>query len=302
MQYLVPTRIADAMLVSSSVPETDYGEWFSGAVYAVDQFVVRSTTHSVYRRIVAGNSPTPPESDAINWVRVGPTNRWSMFDQVVGTKTTAAAPSATEDAVITVKLKPGLIRGLALLDLDVDGLTVQMVNAGSVVYSRVLDPLGSLEDVDNWFDYFFDAIKRRRLLVIRDLPPYENAELTLTFRGRGSISVGSCIVGRLFNLGRVLVNTSFGITDYSKKDRDDFGNVTLVERAFNKRMTLPLLLDTASINVAANRLTNVRATPVVWIASPNDESLVVYGFYRDWSITIPGRVKSTCSLEIEGLV
>jgi hypothetical protein len=302
MQYLVPTGITESMLVSSSVPENDRFEWFSDALYVAGNYVMRASTHSIYRRLVDGRGTTPPENDPVNWLRTGPTNRWSMFDQVVGTKTTATAASATEDAVITVKLNPGLIRGLALLDLDVDGLTVQMVSNGRVVYNRVMDPLGSAEDVDNYFDYFFDAIKRRRLLVLRDLPPYADAEITITFRGRGSISVGSCIVGRLFNLGRVLVNTSFGITDYSKKDRDEFGNVTLVGRAFNKRMSLPLLLDTASINVAAERLTSVRATPVVWIASPNDESLVIYGFYKDWSITIPGRVKSTCSLEIEGLV
>jgi hypothetical protein len=302
MQYLVPTSITDAVLVSSSVPETDYGEWFAGAVYAVGQFVVRSATHSVYKRIVAGSSSTPPEQDAINWTRIGPTNRWAMFDKVVGTKTTATAASPTEDATITVRIRPGLIRGIALLDLDVDGLTVEVVANDKTVYSKTYDPLGSLEDVDNYFDYFFDAIKRRKILVLRDLPPYSNADVVLSFRGRGTISVGSCLVGRIYNLGRVLVNTSFGITDYSKKDRDDFGNVTLVERAFNKRMSLPLLLDTASINVAAERLTNVRATPVVWIASPDDESLVIYGFYKDWSITIPGRTKSTCSLEIEGLV
>ncbi|WP_066339275.1 hypothetical protein [Azohydromonas lata] len=302
MQYIVPTSIGDSMLVSSSVPETDYGEWFAGAVYAADQYVIRSSMHSVYKRVVAGNTTTPPEQDAINWVRVGPTNRWAMFDRVVGTKTAATAPALDQDAVITVTLKPGLVRGLALLDLDVDGLTVEMVASGETVYRRDLDPLGSLEDVDNWWDYFFDAIKRRNLLVLTDLPPYADAEITLTFRGRGAISIGSCIVGRAYSLGNVLVNASTGITDYSVKSRDEFGAVTLAERPFNKRMSLPIILDTAQVDAFVSRLSAVRATPVVWIASTTKSSLVIYGFYKDWSITIPGRVKSTLSMEIEGLV
>jgi hypothetical protein len=302
MQYIVPTNISDAMLVSSSVPEADYGAWFAGAVYAVGQYVIRSAVHSVYKRTVAGSTSTPPEQDPINWVRTGPTNRWAMFDRVVGTRTSATAPAIDQDAVITVKLKPGLVRGLALLDLDVDGLTIEMVSRGKTVYRRNLDPLGSLEDVDNYWDYFFDAIKRRNLLVLTDLPPYADAEITITFRGRGAISIGSCILGRTYNLGNVLVNASTGITDYSVKQRDEFGAVTAVERSFNKRMSLPILLDTAQVDTFVSRLSAVRATPVVWIASTTKSSLVIYGFYRDWSIAIPGRVKSTLSMEIEGLV
>jgi hypothetical protein len=300
MHYIVPTSITESMLVSSSVPETDHGEWFAGAVYAAGQYVIRSAAHSVYRRTVAGSTSTPPEQDAINWVRTGPTNRWAMFDRVVGTKTTATA--TTGDATITVRLRPGLVRGLALLDLDVDGLIVEMVANGETVYRRDLNPLGSLEDVDNWWDYFYDVIKRRNLLVLTDLPPYSEGELIITFVGRGTISVGSLIVGRLYQLGNVLVNTSFGNTDYSVKQRDEFGAVTLAERPYSKRMNLPIILDTAQIDTAAIRLSAVRATPVVWIASQTKASLVIYGFYKDWSITIPGRVKSTLSLEIEGLV
>lgn len=304
MQYIVPTTITDALLVSSTVPETDHAEWFAAGVYQAGQHVIRTATHSIFRKISStGSNATPPEQDAVNWVRIGPTNRWAMFDKVVGTKTTATAGSLNANAEIVVKLRPGtVVRGLALLDLDVDGVTVEMKAGGVTVYSRSMDPLGSEEDTDNWWDYFFGAIKRRSVVILTDLPPYAEGEITVTLRGHGSISIGTLIVGRYHELGGVLVNASHGITDYSKKDRDDFGNVSLVERPFNKRMSLPILLDTAAVNAASRRLSDIRATPVVWIASRSMDVLIIYGFYKDWSITIPGRVKSTCSLEIEGLV
>ena len=295
MRYIVPTTITDAMLISSSVAEADYAAWNAATAYTVGNRVIRTSTHSIYERLVSGTTATAPEADAVNWARVGPTNRWAMLDGAVGTTT-------TDTDEITVELQPGVVRGLALLDMDVEAVTVTMTVGATVVYTRDIQPVGTQEDCDNWFDYFFEAVQRRRVLIVTDLPPYSDGVITITATGSGPISIGSCVLGSLYTLGDTLADASIGITDYSRKDVDEFGVITVAERAYSKRMTVPVVLPTNTVDVAASRLARVRARPVVWIGSALLEALIVYGFVKDWSVVIPGRVMSTCSLEIEGLV
>lgn len=46
----------------------------------------------------------------------------------------------------------------------------------------------------------------------------------------------------------------------------------------------------------------MRATPVVWIASEGYDSLTIYGWARDWGISINYLNHSIGNLSIEGLV
>ena len=294
MRYIVPTTITDPMLISSSVPETDHAAWNAATAYSLGDRVIRTATHSIYERLAASTTATAPEADPVNWLRVAPTNRWAMLDGAVGTTTTGTAS-------ISVTLQPGVVRGLALLDLDVEAATVTMTSGGLTVYSADIDPIGTQEDCDNWFDYFFEAVVRRRVVILTDLPPYIDGLITIAATGAGAISIGSCVLGAMYELGTTLSGASVGIVDYSRKETDEFGVISVVERAYSKRMSLPIVLPTSIVDVAASRLARFRARPVVWIGSERLDSLVVYGFLRDWSVDIPGLTLSTCSLEIEGL-
>ena len=121
---LVPTSITDAMLVSCTVAEPASGEteWNAATAYAVGDVAVRTTVHKRYKRLIAGTTATPPESDTSDppvWLDIGATNRWSQFDRKVGTVT--SVPSGD---LVTV-LQPGSVEGIALLELT--GTSVRVV-------------------------------------------------------------------------------------------------------------------------------------------------------------------------------
>ena len=105
----------------------------------------------------------------------------------------------------------------------------------------------------------------------------------------------------MYDLGTVLASPRIGIVDYSRKTTDEFGATSVTERGYAKRMALDVLLPTVNVDVATARLARVRAKPVVWVASAWFDSLSIYGWLKDWSVSIPGLINSTCSLEIEGL-
>jgi len=96
-----------------------------------------------------------------------------------------------------------------------------------------------------------------------------------------------------------------GIIDYSRKDTDPTsGVVTFVPRAYSKRMSGQFLLANGAISGVQQILASIRATPSVYIGSEGADygALIVYGFYRDFSIDIAYPTHSWCRIEVEGLV
>ena len=85
-------------------------------------------------------------------------------------------------------------------------------------------------------------------------------------------------------------------------ETNTFGTTSVAQRGYARRMSADVVLPSSNVDVATARLARVRAKPVVWVASRLFDSLIVYGWLKDWSVSIPGLINSTCSLEVEGLV
>lgn len=298
MNVIRPTSVTDAMLISSTAPETDHAAWSAATAYAVGNRVIRVVTHRIYERLVAGTTATAPENDPVNWLDVGPTNRWAMFDNEVSTATTIASP-------LTVVLAPGLGNSLALLGLVGDQAVVTVTDGpgGPTVYSRTISLLdgGGLAD---WYEYFFGVLDQLGEVVLADLPPYLAARVTVTITGVAPVACGVCVVGSSQPLGDTLASPTAGITDYSRKVTDEFGATAFVRRAYAKRMSARTVLPTGQINRVQRLLADLRATPCVWFGALDTTTyapLAVFGWYREFSIDVAFPQTSYCTLEIEGL-
>jgi hypothetical protein len=295
LQYLLPTAVSDAVLVSSTVPETDYAAWNAATNYTLGQRCIRSTTHSVYVRLIAGVSATAPENDAVNWKREGPTNRWAMFDGAVGTSTSASGS-------ISVTLQPGIVQGIFLGDLQADSVTITMTQAGRTVYQRYLGPGNLRAPVNNWYDYYYGTIRSRRVLVFTDLPAYYDAAITVTLNSTGTASLGMLAVGSLYDVGDKLDKPGGGGIDYSKFTTDDYGVTTITPRKTVRTISFVVVVENTETDFVTDRLDSTHATPCVWIGSQKFASLVVYGLCKSWKFVISGSSKTQYNLEIQGII
>lgn len=303
MKLINPVAVTDAMLTSSTAPENDYSAWSSATTYAIGDKVIRTQTHRIYESLVASNLNNVPEDNLTGttpkWLDIGPTNRWAMFDNVVGTSTTIATP-------LTVVLQPGQVEGLALMELVGDTLTVTMKDAagGTTVYSNTVDLDGSI--ISGWYDWFFEDYVQLTDVVLTDLPAeYPNCELTINLSiSSGNVSCGVCKFGGVLTVGATQWGANVGITDYSKKDTDTFGNTIIVERSYAKREDFKIEVDPVEFNKIFRTLAALRATPVVWIGTEVEGflPLIVYGFYKDFNIDVAYHSLFYCTLEIEGLI
>jgi len=302
MKFIRPTAINDARLTSSTVPETDFAAWAAGTPYALGAKVIRTSTHRIYERVIAGTTATAPELDAVNWLNIGPTNRWAMFDAKMGTVTTAANS-------LTVVLAPGRVNSLALLGVDASQVSVTLVANSETVYSASFD-LDSGNSVGNWYEYFYEPIYQQTELVITDMldaalldiPAYGEGVLTVTLsRPGGTVACGMLVVGLVTTIGETQHGAQVSIRDYSRKEVDQFGNYDLDPRDYSKRISAEVVVERAQVDNVVKTVSRYRATNVVWIGSTEYGCLVAFGFMSDWRLVIENPARSKFSTEIEGM-
>ena len=298
MRILTPVTITDARLISSSVAETDHSAWSAGTAYAAGSRVIRSGVHKIYQRLVAGTTPAAPESDSVNWIEVGPTNRWKMFDGINSSATTSST-------TLSVVLAPGsLIAGIAALGVVGRSIRLRISHPTlGIVYdqTRGLDGIIALPD---WYNYFTDTASPFSQFIALDLIAYSpDSQVWVDIEPlNGVASCATFVTGAqsLFGTG-IEYGATVGIIDYSRKTTNDFGDTVLVKRNFSKRAEITLWVPRASTDPLIAKLTALRATPALYCVSDLYEATNIFGFYKDFSVVLSYPDTDVLSLQIEGL-
>lgn len=294
MKFINPVVVTDAVMTSASIPETDYAAWNAATAYTAGQRVIRTSTHSIYERLISGTTATAPEGDSVNWVRVGPTNRWAPFDLATGSAATAAGS-------ISYTLTPGtVIDAVGLLDVAGDTVTVVMTSGGSTVYSATAS-LVTGTNVGSWDQWLFGQWLGRTTVVFDNLPPYPAATVTVTVSSGSTASLGTCILGVAVDVGETKLGASIGIIDYSQKSTDAYGVTSITQRSYARRLSVPVEVQNYALADVAALLASVRAKPVLWIGDEALDATIVFGIPRDWNIELTYRTVSHCTLNIDGL-
>lgn len=296
MYYLIrPIAITDAALQAHSLPEADHPEWLAATSYSLGQRVMRANTHRVYENLTAGASASLPEATPSRWLDLGPTNRWAAFDRAVGTATTATGQ-------LSFTLAPGnRFDSLALLDVLATSATVTVTSGGSVIFTRTTQLTRSVEPIVDYLSYWQAEFMSTKTLLINDIAPfYANALITITLTG-AAISLGTCVVGRQFVVGETRRGLSAGISDYSRKEVDQFGVADFQEGAFSKRLEAAVLCPNSRVDAVFDMLTSYRATPIVCVAARGYSSTVTYGMPKTWGTVFEYAQDSLINLYIEGL-
>ncbi|WP_282396520.1 hypothetical protein [Pseudomonas sp. PS01298] len=298
MRFIRPVEVTPAKLISSNVPETDYPAWSVMATYSIGDKVVLD--HRNYEALAAVPAGVKPGAEIVTttnpakWLDIGATNRWKMFDEIVGTLT-------TNPGLVSVTIQPGaVINSLALINVRGESVTVVMTDPiEGVVASRTYSLIDG--SVDNWYDWFFEEIELRNSIVALDLPAYGTASITVTVSSSGTAGIGELVIGKTADIGKALYGTGVGIDDYSKKERDPFGGWSVTEGAFSDTAKFPVAIDTDRVTKIKRLLTEIRAKPVVWVGEETYEASILYGFFTSFDLVYSGPTVSDCQLEIEGL-
>lgn len=299
MKVIRPSTFSPVDLVSSNALVL-LAEYSAGVTYNTGDTVTYGDEGS-FESLIDSNTGNTPTTALTSWLRVGPTNELAMFDNQISSKTYG-------DTTLTVEVHTGSINSIGILNIlgSTVTLTIRDGSGGSIIYGPIQLSLDGDTPLD-WYDYFyFEQEDQRTQALFLDLPVgYANAHATLELEGTGSIYIGEFIYGTLTKLGNTEYGLSSGITDYSTKETDEFGETTFVRREFSKRISADIQVDNTQLNKLQRILFSLRSTPALWIGADDaryEEATVVFGFYRDFSTNISYPTVSRCSLEIEGLI
>ena len=300
MRAIPPLTITDSILTSSTIAEPAAGEtaWSAVTAYTVGQQAIRTSTHRIYQRLVAGTTATAPESDTANWLDVGPTNRWAMFDTLRNSASTATTS-------MTIVLTPGRrIDSIALVGVVAESVSISMSVGGSPVYS-VTDNL-ILRNTITWYKYFFGAFTYSGAAVHFDLPPYSNGVITITIsRASGTVSCGAVVVGQNVYLGQVLSQAKSEANNFSTVTRDAFGNATLVQRRTVPGASMTIHATNDMVDPIRDLRALGNATPMIWsglddkVTNPCFDSLLICGVYKEFGIDMQNTGYATINLSLE---
>jgi hypothetical protein len=294
--FVDPLPITAAMVTASSVPEDDYAAYSSGTTYADAARVVYA--HNVYESLQGSNlDHTPDEADSAWWSLVGPTNRMRCFDGRNSSQTAQAND-------INYTLEPvAAVSDLAVL--NVTGALELHVSIEHPTYGELYDntvEMTSLPALEGYWEWCFGERTAASVAVLRDLPGIPGCTIQIDLTGTTELAVGVILLGQGKEIGMgVLAGARVGITDYSRTEANDWGEVVLVERAFAKRAQFDFPIEAALVDEAYEYFTAMRAKPLLVIGSRQYGATVIFGFIKEFEVLIAYASHSECSLSVQGL-
>lgn len=306
---LVPLTITDAMVSSSTIAEPAAGEaaWNAATSYTVGQEVILTSTHRVYTNLVAGVNATSPHlaltGATPRWLDTRPTMKWAAFDSQTNTQSSIATP-------LTYVLLPGLFNAIAMYGLDGITLDISIKDApgGTVIYTQTID---LTEPPLDYYDYYFGRIKTLTKVVVKDLVPYANPEVTLTITAGAGITVRAGMIA--FGDMRALVSvadeggTRYGAKakpiTYSFINTDTFGNTSIIRRSKATDLDISVTVPKADSDSALATIQEVLDIPAAWIGSDvaNFAGLNVFGL-ASGDVSYEGPNHSVITINVRGLI
>lgn len=297
MKMIEPLAVTDAVLTATNLVEDDAPAWDVATSYAVGAQVISIATHSLYVSEVAANLGNDPDADdGSNWTRLSSTNIWKAFDQLIDDQ-------VENDDLISYTITPtGGVSGISFFGLEADAIDIE-VSLGATIYNFHQD-LVNLDDVEGWYSWLFSGVVREKEALFLDLPYLGvGTEYKIDITGPGAIKVGQIVAGKITTIGVTEWGAQIGILDYSRKDRDSFGNAFIVERRFSRLASFPISVNAERARRVQRKMEDFRATPAVWIGDDRSEyALIIYGFYKSYTHVLAFDNHSRGLIEVEGLV
>lgn len=298
MIIIKPDTITPAKLIASNVAEDDAPDWVAGSYDAGDRVIFANKVWEA----VSTTTTQPDEGAALNppqWLFVSATRRFRMFDSALG--------NATENTgTIEVTVEPTAPYN-ALVLFGVEAASAQLIvrdNTDAIVYDETKE-LADYSNIVSLYSYFFGdlPLDGRGEVPFLDIPLYSGATYELIIdNGASEARCAEAVFGTQSELAVTNFGTSVGIKDYSVKQVDDFGNITVVQRPFSKRADYDLTVETSQVAIFNRFLSGIRATPCVYIGDENREETIVFGYFRNFSVVLGNPSISSCSLSVEGLI
>lgn len=299
LRVIKSLTVTDAMLTGTSVAESDHPLHNPTTTYGLgERVIVTGTVHKIYESLQPANTGKDPTTQDTWWGEVSNTNRWKAFDRSSSSQTVIGLSDYYE-------ITPGQsVDSVALV--NVAGLVTVRVRVVDPTYGTVFDQTANLltpPTEPSWYAWFFEPRTGQSQLVVTGLPQYPNATVRVDMTSSSSASVGVIAVGTSRAIGSIVkFGARLSIQDFSRRERNAYGEVFLEKRGNVKTMSLPVEIETQDLDDVYAVLAELTGTACLWMGTNLFSALNVYGFINTFDIVVSYATHSELSIEIEGLL
>ena len=293
---------------------TDSPQWAVGTTYAAGDRVIVDALQSTFESLIAGNighAPVLAPATSTFWVRVGSSNAWKPFDKIISSPLIGYTAASQQLDLMTFRLTAmGRFSTVCVLSTRAGKIRIRFSpDGGATTTYDVTKTAVNTDPVIDLATYFFAELNESRDFIFDDIDGYgatSAAQITITLDNASTgvaVTCGEIIVGAAFDIGDCHAGARLELVDYSRKEKNEFGDLTLVERAYSYTGSFDIEIPKAFRNTVQSLMVDIRATLCVFFPSASDanDGLVVYGFEKSFAITYDTPERAYASLEVEGL-
>lgn len=295
MRVVIPDEVTESILQTTNVVNLEV-DWTAGTYDTGDR---RVFGRSVYEVVAEPNTSDQPDTGAAadppTWVRLGYSNQWRMFTEGVDSLSTAEG-----DITVTMEWD-STITTLGALGLSGNKITLTVTDPSDGV---VFDEERDLVDigVSDWWEFFFLPYENIDSVIFSGIPPYPGAEFELSLEGAtvsDDVSIGRVVAGVSRELGVTQFGTEIQLQDYSIKERDGFGNLTLIPRRTITMVNYDVHVPTPQVDFTIRNLKRLGGIPALYIGEEMYTSTISFGVMADVSEGITTPSISELTLQVE---
>lgn len=286
MKMIVPADISSDEVFPNGAPQ-----WDAGVTYSEGDVVVYSDVVYVAEGTTLNEQPDVNPGD------------WSVYSELlVDTAMNGNLSdglSVNTDMQFSIKTSDQLITGIAIFGVSGSALEITVGDSTEgVVYEKSIN-LFDQAAVTDWYEYFFSPTLSKSEVAILDLPPYLGADINIKITAKDGVAYAAeIVVGLMYRLGEsIFGGTSAGFTDFSTSTS---GQIT--EQRQQKNVVYSVIVDDKKVPGVLRLLSERLSVPTVYFGSEARAELLVYGFYKDFDISLEEHNNSLLKLEVEGLI
>ena len=296
MRIVTPFNVDAGQLTTTNVVN-EVADWSAGTFDLGDQVVEANKVYKVVADPDTTDQPTVgAAASPATWVLMGPSNQYRMFRD-------GRDSYSSRDESIDVTLNfDQVVTTVGALGLQGVSATLTVVDSvDGTVYDKTIDLVDI--GVNNLWEYFFLPYDFNDTAIFDGIPPYQDADINLSIDAATASEearVGRVLVGIERSLGVTNYGVSVSILDYSTKERDGFGNLTLVPRRTVRLVDYDAKVPTDQVDFVVRSLERIASTPTLFIGDNKFASSVTFGIYRDFSQGITSPSISDLAIQVEG--
>lgn len=308
MLVIEPISVDDSVQLSTTAKDDDTDAYDPDTTYSKGEVVAEDDRR--YESAVDDNDSYPPDNtpaevgvDEAKWLDLGATNKWRPYDELI-------ASQCVGDGDLEIEIDPpSAVTAVAFFNLEATDVEIEIQekqedDSWETVWERSDSLVDNTEVYDAW-TYAYTPIRYQVDLAVWDLPTIiTDAKIIIRVIHSDDdtdAKVGQIVMGRQIDLGVTTYGSEAGVDDWSQVERDRYGNATIRKRRHSRRFRYDVTVDRGDTHRVQNRLNQFLTKPAVFAGAIDHPTTLIFGYYRDYVITLSNYAYSRVDIEVEGL-